>query len=242
MAKAIVVLALGLIITSHLSSCTKTETVTQWDTTYVHVHDTVGPAMIRFISVLPDSFGTIFTVRASQTGLPIATVRTGAGSYLPVRANVSSVYYLYNQNGVNIGAIPLPAFKPNTISSIVLFYDNNGLGFTPADDSQKVIAAPQGHCYVRFINDIPDHTLSTLLSIDTDAFGHSLVQAAYEEASPYGLITAGNHMLLIHAQGDQPSGKIDTISTVFQDGSYYTVFAVGSQAAHTAKYTCLPEY
>ena len=244
MAKVIAVLALGLIVMSQLSSCTKTETVTQWDTTYVKVHDTIGQASIRFIPVLPDSFGVYQSVRRTMDGPTLLLFKANPSYYIPVAPDTSAVYYLWNSTSNKyIDQVPLPKLLPNSITSVVLYYDQSELQYILANDSQKVIPPPPGYSYVRFINTIADHSVSTYLSVDADHSGNSIVKAGFGEASEYGLLSAGSHTLLVHAAGDNSGNLIDTVKgiNIFQEGGYYTVVAQGSQAAHTAMYTVYSE-
>src|SRR5437588_4684842 len=102
MIKAIVILALGFVVISNLSSCSKTETntVTVYDTTFVPVHDTVGPAMLRFVSVLPNSWGVAQWLRATKDGPNWVTIKSAPQAlpqnYIPVPSNIPLKYYLIN--------------------------------------------------------------------------------------------------------------------------------------------------
>src|SRR5437588_11613458 len=213
MIKAIVILALGFVVISNLSSCSKTETntVTVFDTAYVPVHDTVGPAMLRFVGVLPNSWGVAQYIRPTMDGPNSVTIKSGIQrfpqNYIPVSSNTPLKYYLINtQNTTFFDSLPLPGLRPNSITTCVLFNDQNGLQFAIANDSQKVRPAPKGFCYLRLINDITDYHNGDYFYVSVDTVADTTVQVGSPEVSEYGLVPAGSHTIIIHAGEDKPGG------------------------------------
>jgi hypothetical protein len=229
---------LAVLTLSSLSSCTKTivQTVDVIDT----VHDTVsGPALIRFLSMLPD--GSTISIRKTASGndaLFASATSYSTPLYLPVRPDTAVRYFLYLSSQFSVfDSIPVQSLAAGSINTYALFLDaSTPPRILPAwgNDSVKLVAAPAGYCYLRFINGIQDYPPNAELYLDLDSIGNYVFPQPVHFGSigNYTLVPIGNHAVMI--QQPFASEALIAKNQSFEQGAYYTARAVGKESDQSA--------
>ncbi len=220
-----------------LSSCTKTVTETVY--VQVPVHDTTrGPALLRFISMLP-SDQTVFIKMVQDPNAPAPFTARSASQplYMPVTPDSAVVYYLYKNSSEFYGTVPMPTLPTNSLNTVALFKDSINSTFFISNDSMKLRHAPTGKCYIRFINGVANYpAIGPTLFLDLDSLGHSpfvdkpavtgtpqAVPVQYGTMNDYTLIPSGAHQTIVRAGQEQLTvGRMPGLQA-FDAGGYYTV-------------------
>jgi len=241
----------GLFLLS-VNSCTKTvtgpkETDTLHDTLRdtLHIHDTLGPALLRFVSMFPDSAATLITIATSPTSQAVYQATNVVQSlYFPVPANSAQWYYLSIPGTQFSDSVPLPPLTATSITTYALFLDpfDGRIKFTRGDDSAKSKLAPPGMCYLRFINGLPDYpTSGPLLYVDLDSVGKSVFKAgtvsipyAWQEVSPYAVVPIGNHQ--VYLRNPSTSEIVAQKGVNFAEGGYYTAHVTGKKTTNSLNF------
>gem|GEM_PF-2346779 len=245
------ILVVTAVFVLSINSCTKTVTDTVYDTTHdtVHLHDTIGPALIRFISMLPDSITggspVVLSFSSDPKTASFFAGNTIGGSYYPVAHDTAIQYYVFFA-GRLFDSIPMPKLRPNSVNTYALFLNTKGQIYyvPPASDSTKLKTPPSGYAYLRFINGVPDYPVPVAtfyLDIDTVGNSYSLYHLngqprpiGFTEISEYALVKAGTHKVFVSAP--YSSDADFTVPFSFQDGSFYTAHVTGSHSNNTAKF------
>ncbi|HEY3875664.1 MAG TPA: hypothetical protein VGM92_09320 [Candidatus Kapabacteria bacterium] len=225
-----------------LSSCTKTVTVTQIVTKDSSVVDTIGLAMVRFVSMLPPADAQI-TIFDTDKATPFTNAQLVVShDYIPVVPNTLETYYF-----------SVPAFHWFLQESILppghsfytyaLFFlagqlgEDSSLDIVLVTDSERFTPAPPGQCWVRFLDGVSTFSPNAVyLETDTEDTSHSIFKSgnvartwSFTDVSPYVLMPAGNHIFYADAEGtNDPEEKLSSKPVDCLDGGYYSIRAVGT--------------
>jgi hypothetical protein len=232
--------AFGLLLLVSMNSCTKTITNTVDSTTVDTLRDTVGSrqAWIRFVSMFPDSLATTVIISKNLTTPSVFAyaVNSVSGSYFPLRSDTSYLFYLSSPTIPGWSdslAIPILG---NTVNTLALFRFGDQTQPQRSIDSEKLTPPPLGYSYVRFINGISDGTADFYLDLDTvgNPLFSSMVPIQDGQISPYVLVkTDRSHTLYLRTPG-----TTDVLLTQlgnFENGSYYSVRAIGLLSENNAR-------
>ncbi len=246
--------AFGLLLLASMNSCTKTVLETQTDTLRATdtLRDTLGPheAWVRFVSIFPASVATeleLSTTSDVNSSLYTVAPNSLGGSYLPLRADTSFMFYISNpaMPGWEDSSLRIPVLG-NTINTYALFLVDTSPGHPyfsvqsqRAVDSEKLTPPPADSCYVRFINGISDG--SAAFDFDLNALGNSLFltnghsEPIYWAAlSQYGLVRVGTHTIYLRTPGTTDA-PLQLQNYTFRAGHWYTVIATGSLKENTGR-------
>jgi hypothetical protein len=231
--------AFGLVIMLTMNSCTKT--IVQTKTVDSTIVDTSGPALVRFVSMFPDSIATSIDISKVHNGVPTAftyAVNTMSGSFFPIRPDTSYTFQLSSSTMPGWSAsLDVPVLG-NSINTFALFLFNNNFVPRRSIDSEYLTPPPLGYCYLRFIDGIADGADNYYLDLDTiykDLFSNSQ-PISNLDITRYVLVKAGVHTLFLRTSGSSLT-PLQTNPDNLVDGFYYTVRATGSFTDNNAKLT-----
>jgi hypothetical protein len=229
--KTYLALPIGLLIAFSFARCTNTVTEVQ----YVYVP--TGPALARFISMMPDNSAIILR-DTPYVSAPIfySTLTATQPSYLPLTPDSAERYYLYSaidRRYLDAVSISAPQLKDASVNTFALFWIDTQ-GTTPAraicvgggnNDSNKYRPIPKGFARLRFINGVANYPTQPNVSLDLDRIDSSIDTRRFSEMSDYILIPAGTHKLIVSTVDTRQ--PIDSTTQVFVGGLFYTARFIG---------------
>ncbi len=233
-----------LISSFFLSSCSHSVEVQT-------IHDTIpGPAFLRFLAMLNNSktSGIVHLRLYSPQNQDLFTDVNPEMNKQFVPVNHDSALVLYANYFFGTGtqkfdSLTVPARKPYTMTTIVLFRSNdpgdpNRIFPIFADDSVRKLIAPKDSCYVRLINGLPDYpqpSPTVNMHIDDinapplfkDITTGQSSPVNFQEIRNYVLMPAGQHTIFVRSETDISQEYHSTL--LFVKGQFYTIRLSGSK-------------
>ena len=144
------------------------------------------------------------------------------GVYLPVFTGNREVKS-FNNNTASVLAISNQIFQDSVYYSIFVVGSNGSYHNIITNDSIKNLLVTPGHAFVRYVNAIPDSTISPLVTISSDGATIISNNTAFGTVAPFTKVSAGNITIGVN-NGD--SIAVSRIIAVEQSKAY-TILLTG---------------
>ena len=180
--------------------------------------------MVFNLSTDKDAVG-IFLSGNNLFNLPLGYT-SFTGNYLPVFTGNREVRS-YNNNSNNVLSINNQIFKDSAYYSIFVVGRNGAYRNIIVNDSLNNLLITPGQAFVRYINAIPDSTISPLVTISVGGTNVISNRTAYGITTPFTKVNAGNITIGVN-NGD--SVAVSRTIAVEQSKAY-TILLIGTPNA-----------